>query len=86
MKDVTHELSQMQRGLLFYNSSHGIMIGGHCGEGEIYHRCFSSNQMTDPAYPEEIFYRTGEIMEDDHGNYCIVYKTKDLIVSKSKTA
>lgn len=78
MKDVTHELTQFQRGLLVLNSSNGIMIDGDGMEGKKYHRRFSSDTMRSQG-SDVVYYRTGEILyESFYGEdrYYVVYRTK----------
>ena len=71
MKDVTNELSQFERGLLFYNCDLGVLRKGE--NHNTYHRRFSSERMTSNG---ETYYRTGEIEIDDEGSYYIVYRLK----------
>jgi hypothetical protein len=72
LKDVTNELDQLQRGLLFYNSRFGVMIDKD-GNKSFYGRRFSSETMRSEGDPR-IFKRTGEILQDEHDNYYIVYR------------
>lgn len=77
MVDVTNELDQLQRALLFYNSPDGILIDGDGMEGSKYLRRFSSQTMKsgDKTYfrTEEILYEYGKYHGDQ---YFIVYRTK----------
>lgn len=76
MKDVTNELTELERGLLFYNCENGVMIGGRCGDGVGYHRRFSSETMQSGSYPDEVFVRTGEVFKDEFDNFVVVYRLK----------
>ena len=85
MKDVTNELDQLRRGLLFYNSPDGILIDGEGMKGQKYRRRFSSETMKSG---DKTYYRTGEILFENskyYGDqYFIVYRYKPLPTPPSK--
>ncbi len=69
VKDVTNDLTQWQRGLLFYNCGQGLMIDKK-GNQRWFKRNFRSEKIEDDKV---MYYRTGEIYSD--GNYLIVYRS-----------
>lgn len=79
MKDVTHELTRFQRGILVLTSSNGIMIDGDGMEGQKYHRRFRSDTIRSQG-SDVVYYRTGEILYESYygeDRYYIVYRTKN---------
>lgn len=73
MKDITYDLSQLERAQLFYHCDRGILKGGK-SDGLRYVRRFRSENMESK---EESYYRTGEVEEDEKGTYHLVYKLMD---------
>lgn len=72
--DITDELNTLQRGLLFNNADRLILIGG-TDHGKVIGRRFKSHTMMSPDKPDQIYKRTGEILQDDeYGNYYLVFR------------
>jgi len=71
MINITNELSQFERGLLFYNCGEGICVDRE-GNESWFKRNFASNKIESDG---KVFFRTGEIFENSDSNSpVIVYR------------
>ena len=73
MKDITDEMTELQRGAYFLNCNRGVLRGGK-SDGATYVRRFSSETMKSNG---ETYYRSGRIEEDEHDQPYIVYQFKE---------
>lgn len=80
-KDVTHELTQFQRGVLIHhpgNCHYGIMVGGK-HDGQTWIRRWDSATMQSEGDPENVYQKTGEIFYKEsefQSAHYIVYRPK----------
>jgi hypothetical protein len=70
MKDVTHEMDQMRRGILVTTHALGILVDAGT-EGYVYRRRWNSKVMEKDGVK---YGRTGEIFEDDANELYVVYR------------
>jgi len=73
MKDITDEMTQLQRGFYFLNCDRGVLRGGK-SDGQTYVRTSSSETMKSNG---ETYYRSGRIEEDKNNQPHVVYQFKE---------